>query len=427
MQKYCMIPAYLLAALPTRMARCEAHKNFSENSSDASLMKRRIFVDVSVFSKHDAGTGIQRVVREVLRNLLKNSSENYTVIPVAATRKDGYRTTSISLKNPSKNLQKENESTPVSLSKGDIFLGLDLAAHLLPHHYRQLLEWKRSGASIQVVVYDLLPALHPAWFNPRSGKNFKKWLRTLAIFADRFHCISETVKLDLLDWLESKYKILLAHSSASVFPLGSNLSDITLSTEKLFNQPPHDAVDFMQRFPSVLMVGTIEPRKGHAEVLKAFSDFWRSGGTHQLVIVGAPGWKTDVVQKQLIDASNEHNKIIWIRDSDDILLAQLYRASCGVIVASEGEGYGLPIIEAAFFGKPVLARDIPVFREIAKGSVTFFSNNLGMSLSSSTIFAWLESNKSNATSCENLVIPNWKNTAEVLLKNMGINNPKENV
>jgi glycosyltransferase involved in cell wall biosynthesis len=43
-----------------------------------------------------------------------------------------------------------------------------------------------------------------------------------------------------------------------------------------------------------------------------------------------------------------------------------------VIVASRNEGFGLPIIEAAQYGKPVIATDIPVFREVAGEGATYF-------------------------------------------------------
>jgi glycosyltransferase involved in cell wall biosynthesis len=43
------------------------------------------------------------------------------------------------------------------------------------------------------------------------------------------------------------------------------------------------------------------------------------------------------------------------------------------LAASEGEGFGLPIIEAARHGLPVLARDIPIFKEVGGRGASYFS------------------------------------------------------
>lgn len=121
------------------------------------------------------------------------------------------------------------------------------------------------------------------------------------------------------------------------------------------------------------MVGTIEPRKGHADVLDAFDRLWAEGDRTRLVIAGRQGWKVEtlsIVCKAIPNAGNSFSG--WRTDDDTLLM--LYRASCGLIMASKGEGFGLPIIEAAYFNKPVLVRDIPVFKEIAGSGASYFSS-----------------------------------------------------
>lgn len=63
-----------------------------------------------------------------------------------------------------------------------------------------------------------------------------------------------------------------------------------------------------------------------------------------------------------------------------------------MIAASEGEGFGLPLIEAAQYGLPMIVRDLPVFREIALDHAFYFS---GMNDSdiSAAITAWLDLHK----------------------------------
>ena len=171
------------------------------------------------------------------------------------------------------------------------------------------------------------------------------------------------------------------------------------------------------------MVGTIEPRKGHADVIAAFLELWRQGSTLQLIVVGTPGWKTEAVQQALADAAATTNKLVWLQDADDSLLAQLYQAAIGVIVASKGEGFGLPLIEAAHYDKPVLARDIPVFREVARGNVTFFPDLPNSGLTAHALAAWFAScaqPRLPTPSFPASQLPDWATTTTVLLGNTGL-------
>lgn len=425
----CPLQARLLKVLPVATARRIVQKQVPALSAAAALAANvalrtpHLFIDVSVFSKHDAGTGIQRVVREVLAQLFQSPAEAFTVVPVAATRHNGYRTTAVALAESAEpQLSAGQAVLPV---EGDVFLGLDLAAHLLPHLYPELLRWKRAGVSIQMVVYDLLPALRPDWFNPKAVKNFNAWLKTIAVFADRFHCISSTVKAELMRWCQTRYGIALKDQSVSVFPLGSNLAAARAASQPIATSKTADlnTLAFAQQQPTTLMVGTIEPRKGHADVLAVFLDLWRQGSVNQLVVVGTPGWKTEAVQQALTDAAATTHKLVWLQNADDNLLAQLYQAASGVIVASKGEGFGLPLIEAAHYGKPVLARDIPVFREVARGNVTFFPDLPEAGLTAQALATWLASCARPlplTPSFPASSLPNWATTTAVLLGNTGL-------
>ena len=64
--------------------------------------------------------------------------------------------------------------------------------------------------------------------------------------------------------------------------------------------------------------------------------------------------------------------ILGDRASDEYL-EKIYVASSCLIAAAEGEGFGLPLIEAARHGLPIIARDIPVFREVAGEHVYYFA------------------------------------------------------
>jgi glycosyltransferase involved in cell wall biosynthesis len=52
-------------------------------------------------------------------------------------------------------------------------------------------------------------------------------------------------------------------------------------------------------------------------------------------------------------------------------LAELYRLADAILLPSEGEGFGIPLIEAGALRRPVVCTDLPVLREIAGDDATF--------------------------------------------------------
>ncbi len=366
------IAAPLLAKLPVPIVRTIIQKQHARIHDDGSH-QRQLLIDISEVIQHDARTGIQRVVRGILLPLFAEQPAGFRVRPVFADRNRGYRYAPVSVTCLQADVSQRVTAPEVVVKPGDIFLGLDLAAHVLPRHQGQLLRWKRSGARICIVVYDLLPILYPQWFKPVRQKTFCRWLRTLAIYADDLICISKTVQGDLFHQLTSRYGMLDGLPRLHTIPLGADLestmpsSGCTAGEREMFRQ--------VQKREFVLMVGTLEPRKGYADVLDAFEQLWHGGQQTTLVIVGKPGWRTEALQERIRLHPEQYNRLYWFEHASDELLQELYKAAQGVLLASEAEGFGLPLVEALRYGKPVLVRDIPVYREVGKTIVTYFNAN----------------------------------------------------
>jgi glycosyltransferase involved in cell wall biosynthesis len=372
------LPAWLLRALPVRIARQYA-SSYVQQSIQPDSIPRQLLVDVSVVYRSDARTGIQRVVRALLLQLLKSPPFGYCVRPVFATTKNGYCYADPNFLDPVSSASAA-VGTAVVVKNGDLFLGLDLAAHLLPRHQRQVLSWKRSGVKVHVVVYDLLPLQYPAWFNDKTTRNFRRWIKWVAVYADSTICISNAVKTDLVAWFGANFNLPPTAVPSSTIVLGADISSsapnggVSPDAELLLNH--------LRGNPSVLMVGTLEPRKGHDQALAAFNLLWQRAKTSclLLVIVGRSGWKTDHIQMLLREHPKLGTQLFWIEEASDELVERLYAASSGLLVASRAEGFGLTLIEAALHGKQVLARDISVFREINSPVVTYFEGNTAQAL-----------------------------------------------
>lgn len=113
----------------------------------------------------------------------------------------------------------------------------------------------------------------------------------------------------------------------------------------------------------ILFVGTLEPRKNLLTLVRAFDEILRTTSHRpQLVIAGAEGWLMEefdaFVKKSTV--SDRVRLTGYLSDED---LCALY-SSCKVFVyPSIYEGFGLPPLEAMSCGAPVIASDLPVFRE----------------------------------------------------------------
>ena len=330
----------------------------------------RLLVDVSAIVRHDAQTGVQRVVRAVWNELQRRDGDGFQLVPVFASHDHGFSYAPADIyAQPARH----DRPIPVTVVAGDKFLGLDLSANLLPKYRSQLRSWRANGATIHVVVYDLLPILRPEWFNKATAVHFRKWLALLANDADQAICISKQVSRDLRDRLQSRKR--KSQLSIANMAMGGDIAASRPSSG--VSADVSQLLDRLRFRPAILMVGTIEPRKGHETAIAAFEYLWRqrSGEAPDLVIVGKGGWKTLKLQNQIRCHPENNHRLHWLDSVSDEALCKLYDASRGLLMASRGEGFGLPLVEAASHRRHVLARDLPVFREQGIPDVLYFEDD----------------------------------------------------
>ena len=364
----------MLKAATAWVCALRAHIGFACIAHRTPDGKRQLLVDVSTIARSDAGTGIQRVVRALWQELKSLEGETLIVTPVIASKRSGYRVV------PHDFLQSPVAGdikglTPARIAKGDIFLGLDLAAHIVPHRAQDLRRWQARGVQLAFVVYDLLPALHPRWFSAKTRRNYLRWINVVMRQADQVICIAEAVRRDLEGWIKTDLGTRARHPRMTVMRLSGDIK--ASNPSKGLPAEAEDLFAWAEAGQTILMVGTIEPRKGYDQALLAFDRLWAGDdpAAPRLLIVGRPGWMTETLQ-DLIRQHPEHGeRLRWIDDASDEYLEALYARCCGLLFASRAEGFGLPLLEAAAHGKPALARDLPVFREVAPPSVTFFATD----------------------------------------------------
>jgi glycosyltransferase involved in cell wall biosynthesis len=119
--------------------------------------------------------------------------------------------------------------------------------------------------------------------------------------------------------------------------------------------------------PYFLVLGTIEGRKNHRLLLEVWHRLVERLGdaAPKLVIVGTRGWEAEEVTRQLDELGPLQAHVEEHERCSDDQLAGLMASARALLMPSFAEGYGLPVFEALELGTPVIAADLPVYREVA--------------------------------------------------------------
>jgi len=355
---------------------------------DSKSNKLRLFADITSIVGSDRLTGIERVTKTVLARLEASKTHSMEIIPIySVENQQGFFKAKSSTERNGRWDRGLKGEEAVQLSDGDVFLGLALNSAGISANANLLRQWADQGVSILFYVYDLLPIQYPQFWPLEAQMDIlhHEWLSIVTSF-DEVICISETTAKRCREFLDGKYPPRFSYRSQlqrASARLGSRKAEISViqlgcdfESEPLSQGLPGNAEELLQKFrskPTFLMVGTLEPRKGHRQMLTVFEQLWDEAEEVQLVIVGRNGWLMEDFVADLEKHPERGQKLFWLDAVSDEFLSKIYEA-CGCLLAgSIDEGFGLPIVEAMKKGKLILARDIDVFREILGDGGWFFN------------------------------------------------------
>jgi O-antigen biosynthesis alpha-1,2-rhamnosyltransferase len=246
----------------------------------------------------------------------------------------------------------------IEFRRGDVLVLLDSTWSV--DLRRELRRAKAAGAHIWVVVNDLIPINHPDLAPEGTPILIAKWLRRTLPYASGLLGISRTVAEEARTYLRQS-GLVGNPPKIDHFYLGAGLDGIAADSA----EGGAFAAALGHFTGSVyLVVGTIEPRKNHGLILDVFDRLWAEGIDARLVIFGRLGWRSHELEARIRRHSQFGRRLLWLDAGSDSELDYAYRHSSALIFASRCEGFGLPLVEAMQYGLPVLASDIPVFREI---------------------------------------------------------------
>jgi glycosyltransferase involved in cell wall biosynthesis len=379
---------------------------------------KKLLLDVTELVRFDAKSGIQRVVRSILLALHKDTPIGYELCPIYF---DGFRylhakSFMAALTQQPKKIQRASFDEVAEFNQDDVYLGLDLNPALTVKLETTYQHWLALGLKVYFVVYDILLVDRPDWAPEEAAIGIKNWLTTVSQVSTGLLCISESVANDVQTWLHKNPPKRLLQPKITSFHLGADVENS--SPSKGLPQDAAHILKLIKSKPSFLTVGTLEPRKGHVQTLAAFELLWSQQVYANLVIVGKKGWMVEDLAIRINTHPELGKRLFWLDGISDEYLENVYKSSACLVSASEGEGFGLPLIEAAKQHLPILARDLPVFREVA-GDHAFYFKGLASEDLTLAVKTWLDLHQNKQTPDSTLIpILTWAQSAQLLVNQL---------
>jgi glycosyltransferase involved in cell wall biosynthesis len=334
-----------------------------------------IYLDVTGSCKSAKSTGIQRATRGIFRELgrretilpiswnligkryqrlgqreLQILQDPFRVLPRSTARPD------LRGENPVAELQRLffRESIPLKtiMKPGDVLFVPDMYRDARISYLPQLI---RETDVRAVVIFHDAAALRLRLMRNSALERFKNYIDSLATF-HLVICVSK-------DSQEHLHQLWREHG--------------TKPTETCVEEwPPGDlepadreerSGDGLATVPVILSVGTLEPRKNHLTLLRAAEILWKAGFSFELQLIGrSTGYYGHKVVSPMKLLQKAGYPIRWLRHVSDRALHRAYHSCRFTVYPSQMEGFGLPIAESLWHGKPCVCGGNGALGELAR-------------------------------------------------------------
>lgn len=263
--------------------------------------------------------------RPILQNDIANSKINVRIVPAI----NGTLRCSFGLVNE---LEKD---------KIDVFWGPNHIIPLNAKHIRKV-----------VTIHDLALLVNPTWGSLRNSIIQNTFTRLSCVFANHIIADSVATQKDITRILRVPEKKI------TMVPLGYENKSNHVSRKTNTNY--------------FLFVGTIEPRKNIVNIVRGFEKFCDENEdlNYHLVLAGGRGWN-DAEIHQTIRQSKYRKYIHLLGFVSEERKNELYKNAKGVLMPSNYEGFGIPVLEAMFYGIPVLLSRVSSLPEVG-GDLAYY-------------------------------------------------------
>ncbi len=214
-----------------------------------------------------------------------------------------------------------------------------------------------SSVSYTATIYDIDPVAMPEAHSKRYGIYFRNVLKNTIERADTLIVNSNTVRLDLVN--------LFGVAEKKIAVLGIGISE---AFKKLADTQEKITTDV----PTLFFVGALGKKKNIAWLIRTVVAGVRSGALPQLrlILAGSRGFGFNEIQSELALAGDI---VQYIPSPTLPEIVKLYCSCSAFIFPSLREGFGIPLLEAMYCGKPIVASRIPSSTEVAKDIAHFFT------------------------------------------------------
>ena len=224
--------------------------------------------------------------------------------------------------------------------------------------------WLKQRRDVRAAffVHDLLPISLPEYFRLEEYERHHARMRNVAAFASAAIVTTRTVAESLQTHMEGLGRRDLPIFTAPT-PISPTFTAARVAEPKLAGHP------------FFVMCSTLEPRKNHLMILAAWRALIHKMGRDapKLVLVGTRGWHFDPIVDLIERSLSLRSHVVEAKGLSTPGLKRLLDNAQALLMPSHGEGYGLPVHEALAAGTPVVASDIPAFREIEADGLTLLS------------------------------------------------------
>ncbi len=205
---------------------------------------------------------------------------------------------------------------------------------------------KLASTRMVATIHDCTFFDHPEWHERSKAIMFRRAIAHASAHADALICVSQFTADRLIAHTNTQVDIhVVPHgvdserfASDEALSAAQREDDVARRRDLLGNDAPY-----------VLYVGTLEPRKGVASLIRAFDKIAGHHADLKLVLAGKRGWGLEAIDRALGQAKHRDRimQLGFVAD-DDVPL--LYRGAALVTYPSEEEGFGLPALEAISCG-----------------------------------------------------------------------------
>ena len=255
----------------------------------------------------------------------------------------------------------------IAFQSGDVYAIIDHYWDALKDYPEFLALIRGQGVHVAACIYDLIPLDYPSLFETLLPAKLSDYLPAVVQASDTLFSVSQSSAKDIQRYL--KEADIICPSEVAWFHIGAVKPQIVGGgVSETIRKTVRDLFEHGRTF---LSVGYLNPHKGHPIAVKAFERLWKSGSDDKYVLMG-PYSGFAAIEDWIRSHPMFGSKLFRCDDASDAEVIWAYDHAECLIQPSLIEGFGLPIIEANFRDLPIIASDIPVFRELGQNSLRYF-------------------------------------------------------